>query len=127
MKISGIDHIVLTVADIERTVDFYCRVMGMERTIFGDDRVALAFSNQKINLHAAGYEFEPKANWPTPGSADLCFVTHTPLEQVVSELTALGIEIEEGPVPRDGARGPIMSLYFRDPDLNLIEVSTYLF
>lgn len=127
MKISGIDHIVLTVADIERTVDFYCRVMGMERTIFGDDRVALAFSNQKINLHAAGHEFEPKANWPTPGSADLCFVTHTPLEQVVSELTALGIEIEEGPVPRDGARGPIMSLYFRDPDLNLIEVSTYLF
>jgi catechol 2,3-dioxygenase-like lactoylglutathione lyase family enzyme len=127
MKIAGIDHIVLTVADIERTADFYCRVMGMEKTIFGNDRVALTFSNQKINLHEAGHEFEPKADRPTPGSADLCFVTHTPLEQVMCELTALGIEIEEGPVRRNGARGPIMSVYFRDPDLNLIEVSNYLF
>jgi catechol 2,3-dioxygenase-like lactoylglutathione lyase family enzyme len=126
MKIAGIDHIVLTVADIERTVDFYCGVMGMEKTIFGDDRVALTFSNQKINLHEAGHEFEPKADRPTPGSADLCFVTHTPLEQVISELAALDIEIEEGPVRRNGATGPIMSVYFRDPDLNLIELSNYL-
>jgi catechol 2,3-dioxygenase-like lactoylglutathione lyase family enzyme len=125
MIIAGIDHIVLTVADIERTVDFYCRVMGMEKTIFGDDRVALTFANQKINLHAAGLEFEPKAGRPTPGSADMCFVTHTPLEQVMAELTAQGIEIEEGPVRRNGARGPIMSVYFRDPDLNLIELSNY--
>jgi catechol 2,3-dioxygenase-like lactoylglutathione lyase family enzyme len=125
MKISAIDHIVLTVADIERTADFYCRVMGMEKAIFGDDRVALTFSNQKINLHAAGHEFEPKADRPTPGSADVCFVTHTPLEQVVTELTARGIEIEAGPVRRNGAKGPIMSVYFRDPDLNLIEVSNY--
>jgi catechol 2,3-dioxygenase-like lactoylglutathione lyase family enzyme len=126
MKIAEIDHIVLTVADIDRTVDFYCRALGMEKSSFGADRVALIFSNQKINLHAAGREFEPKANRPTPGSADLCFITHSPLEQVMSELNALGIEIEEGPVRRTGARGPIMSVYFRDPDLNLIEVSNYL-
>lgn len=123
--IGSLDHLVLTVADIERTVAFYCGVLGMERVSFGGGRVALAFGAQKINLHQQGREFEPKAQAPTPGSADLCFVAAQPLAQVMATLAAAGIAIEEGPVARTGAVGPITSIYVRDPDGNLIEISRY--
>jgi catechol 2,3-dioxygenase-like lactoylglutathione lyase family enzyme len=116
---------VLTVADVDATVDFYERVLGMAPVTFGAGRRALAFGRQKINLHQAGAEFEPKAGRPTPGSADLCFVTSTDLDDVERQLREVGVDIEEGPVDRTGALGPIRSVYFRDPDLNLIEVSVY--
>jgi catechol 2,3-dioxygenase-like lactoylglutathione lyase family enzyme len=125
MKITLIDHIVLTVADIERTVEFYCGALGMQKEVFDNGRVALRFGDQKINLHQAGLEFEPKARCPIPGSADLCFITPDGLEQAIAEIRALGIFIEEGPVDRIGARGLMRSLYFRDPDGNLIEVASY--
>ena len=126
MRIDRLDHLVLTVADIEATLDFYSRVLGMEPLQFGEDRTALAFGRSKINLHQAGREFEPKALRPVPGSADLCLITTDPLPQVIAELTAHDVPIEEGPVQRTGATGPILSVYFRDPDQNLIEVSNYL-
>ena len=123
MQIEGLDHLVLTVADVGRTRDFYERVLGMEPVVFGEGRHALAFGTQKINLHEAGREFEPKASVPTPGSADLCFLTNSSVAEVVEHLAANGVEILEGPVRRTGAAGPITSVYFRDPDGNLIEVS----
>ena len=126
MRIEGLDHLVLTVADIDRTRDFYERALGMEPVVFGEGRHALAFGAQKINLHEAGREFEPKAAAPTPGSADLCFLTNVPVAEVVEHLEANGIEIVEGPVRRTGATGPITSVYFRDPDGNLLEVSGLL-
>jgi len=126
MRIERLDHLVLTVADIDRTVDFYERVLGMAQVSFGAGRRALAFGQQKINLHQAGAEFEPKAHRPTAGSADLCFITSDELGEVEQRLRDVGVEIEEGPVDRTGALGPIRSLYFRDPDRNLIEVSTYV-
>ncbi len=126
MKISQLDHLVLTVKDLDSTVAFYRSVLGMEPVRFGQDRLALAFGNQKINLHQAGSEFEPKARIPQPGSADLCFLTDTPLEQVLAHLSGAGVQIEEGPVKRTGAQGPILSLYIRDPDGNLIELSNKL-
>ena len=126
MRIDRLDHLVLTVADIDATVDFYTRVLGMEAVTFGAGRTALAFGRSKINLHRAGHEFEPKAHRPTPGSADLCLIAEGPLEQVTEDLAEHGVPIEEGPVERTGATGPIRSVYFRDPDLNLIEVSIYL-
>ena len=126
MRIDRLDHLVLTVADIDATVDFYTRVLGMEAVTFGAGRTALAFGRSKINLHRAGHEFEPKAHRPTPGSADLCLIAEGPLERVIEDLAAHGVPMEEGPVERTGATGPIRSVYFRDPDLNLIEVSTYL-
>jgi len=126
MQIDSLDHLVLTVADMEATCTFYQRVLGMEVVTFGAGRKALAFGAQKINLHQAGREFEPKAQRPTPGSADLCFLTSVPLAQVETHLTASGVTITEGPVQRTGAQGPILSVYFRDPDLNLIEVSNRL-
>ncbi|WP_027943299.1 VOC family protein [Amycolatopsis taiwanensis] len=125
MRIDRLDHLVLTVADIGVTVDFYTRVLGMEAVTFGAGRTALAFGHSKINLHRAGHEFEPKAHRPTPGSADLCLITTDPLDQVIEELAAHGVPVEEGPVQRTGATGPILSVYFRDPDRNLIEVSSY--
>ena len=125
MLIDRIDHLVLTVADIGRTVDFYARVLGMEPVTFGDGRRALRFGRHKLNLHQAGRELEPKARRPTPGSADLCLVTTTPLDRVVDHLRAQGVPVEEGPVARTGATGPITSVYFRDPDGNLVEISTY--
>lgn len=125
MKIARIDHIVLTVADIAATCDFYTRVLGMEVMTFGQGRKALAFGAQKINLHQAGREFEPKAARPTPGSVDLCLILDGTLEAAQAHLRAEGVAIEEGPVARTGATGPIKSLYFRDPDGNLIEVSVY--
>lgn len=118
-----IDHVVLTVRDIERTISFYERVLGMTAVTFGEGRRALGFGDQKLNLHQAGREFEPKAKAPTPGSVDLCFVTDTPLDDVIARLAELGVAIEHGPVAKTGARGPLRSIYFRDPDGDLIEVA----
>ena len=123
--IDRIDHIVLTVADIARTIDFYTRALGLKAITFGN-RKALTFGRQKINLHLHGHEFEPKAAHPIPGSGDLCFITSDPLEEVRRHLTELSIPIEEGPVERTGAVGRLLSLYLRDPDNNLIEISNYL-
>ncbi len=123
MNIDHLDHLVLTVKNVDVTCDFYKKALGMRITTFGNGRKALVFGSQKINLHEQGMEFEPKAAHPTPGSADLCFITHMPLTDVVTHLRFLNIEIIEGPVMRTGAMGPIISIYFRDPDMNLIEVS----
>jgi catechol 2,3-dioxygenase-like lactoylglutathione lyase family enzyme len=123
MEIDRLDHFVLTVASIEQTYDFYARVLGMEVTTFGAGRRALLFGQQKINLHQAGREFEPKARVPTPGSADFCLLASTPLEDVVRHLQQLDVPIEEGPVERTGSAGPILSVYIRDPDGNLVEIS----
>ncbi|MGF1799971.1 VOC family protein [Vibrio gigantis] len=125
MEISHLDHLVLTVKDIEVTVDFYQRVLGLKPIQFGEGRLALSFGNQKINLHQLGKEFEPKAKRVQAGSADLCFVTNTPIVEVVEHIQAQGVVIEEGPVPRTGAMGKIVSVYIRDPDGNLIEISNY--
>ncbi len=121
-----LDHAVLTVRDVERTCDFYARVLGMEVITFGEGRKALRFGKQKFNLHQAGREFEPKAGAPTPGSADFCLITTTPLARVIDHLEKCGVEILEGPVSKTGATGPIESVYFRDPDKNLVEVSRYI-
>jgi catechol 2,3-dioxygenase-like lactoylglutathione lyase family enzyme len=121
--ISHLDHLVLTVQDISATVAFYTEVLGMKSVSFGQGRVALTFGHQKINLHQKGNEFEPKAHAPTPGSADLCFISLLPMEDIIATLTRHGVTITEGPVHRTGALGPILSVYFRDPDGNLIEVS----
>ena len=126
VRIDRLDHLVLTVADIDATVEFYTRVLGMEAVTFGTGRIALAFGRSKINLHRAGHEFEPKAFRPTPGSADLCLIADGALDQVIKDLAAHDVPVEEGPVERTGATGPILSVYFRDPNQNLIEVSTYL-
>ena len=125
MRIDRLDHLVLTVADVDATIAFYTTVLGMDVITFGGGRKALAFGTSKINLHQAGHEFEPKALRPTPGSADLCLIVDGPLEDVIAELGRAGVPIEEGPVERTGATGPILSVYLRDPDLNLIELSTY--
>ncbi|HCF3047301.1 VOC family protein [Pseudomonas aeruginosa] len=126
MQIDRLDHLVLTVRDIDASIDFYTRVLGMRAVTFGAGRKALAFGAQKINLHQAEGEFEPKAERPTPGAADLCFIVATPLEAVAEQLRQQAVEILEGPVQRTGAGGPILSLYLRDPDLNLIELSNPL-
>lgn len=125
MKIDSLDHLVLTVADIDASIAFYVGVLGMEAVSFGAGRRALAFGAQKINLHPATAPLKPHALAPTPGSADLCLITTTPVAEVLRHLEACGVAVEEGPVPRTGAVGPIMSVYFRDPDGNLIEVSNY--
>ena len=126
MRIEELDHLVLTVTDIDRTRAFYERVLGMETLVFGEGRHALTLGTQKLNLHEAGQEFEPKAAAPTPGSADLCFLTNSSMAEVVEHLEANSVEIIEGPVRRTGATGPIKSVYFRDPDGNLLEVSSRL-
>lgn len=127
-RVRTLDHLVLTVANIPRTVRFYTQVLGMRGEQFaaasGEKRWALNFGRAKINLHQRGREFEPKADSPTPGSADLCFLSDTPLGDWMTHLTTHQVEIEDGPVSRTGATGPITSLYIRDPDGNLIEVST---
>jgi catechol 2,3-dioxygenase-like lactoylglutathione lyase family enzyme len=125
MKIERLDHLVLTVKDIAITVQFYVSVLGMEKEEFGAGRLALKYGNQKINLHQVGKEFEPKAENPTSGSADLCFITEVPLNDAMDHVRSKGVEILEGPVARTGATGPINSFYFRDPDMNLIEISNY--
>ena len=125
MKVDRIDHLVLTVRSIETTCEFYSRVLGMRIVTFGAERKALAFGVQKINLHQSGREFEPKAENPTPGSADICPISANPLSEVIAHLTSCEVPILEGPVIRAGATGPIQSVYFRDPDQNLIEVSSH--
>ncbi len=124
--IERLDHVVLTVKSIEDSLRFYTEVLGMEEMTFGNGRKALTFGNQKINLHEYKHEFEPKADQPTPGSADWCFIPSLAPDSLLKHLTALGITIEEGPVTRTGALGPICSIYIRDPDNNLIELSTYI-
>ena len=126
MNIKQIDHLVLTVKDIPTSVDFYESVLGMKRIEFGEGRIALSFGQQKINLHEQGKEFEPKAGNVASGSADLCFIVDTSISDVLIELQNIGVSIIEGPVKRTGALGNIMSVYFRDPDNNLIEISNYL-
>jgi catechol 2,3-dioxygenase-like lactoylglutathione lyase family enzyme len=123
IKIEHLDHLVLSVRDIATTCAFYARALGMRVVTFGDDRKALAFGRQKINLHQLGREFEPKAHRPTAGCADLCLLAATPLEQVIAHLRSCDIPIIEGPVQRTGAEGPLLSIYVRDPDQNLLEIS----
>ncbi|NHB91652.1 VOC family protein [Photorhabdus cinerea] len=126
MKIEQLDHLVLTVKSIETSSHFYQHILGMSIVTFGEGRTALSFGNQKINLHEYGQEFEPKAQTPLPGSADLCFISLTPMDEIIQHLQVYKVEILEGPVKRTGASGTIMSVYFRDPDQNLIEVSNQL-
>ena len=125
LTIERLDHLVLTVADIDATIAFYTRVLGMTAVTFAGGRRALAFGAHKINLHRAGHEFAPCARRPTPGSADVCLITSVLLAEAMAHVRACGVTIEEGPVQRTGATGPIESFYFRDPDGNLIEVSNY--
>jgi catechol 2,3-dioxygenase-like lactoylglutathione lyase family enzyme len=126
MNVRAIDHVVLTVRDIDLTLSFYERTLGMRPVAFGDGRRALAFGDQKLNLHRAGREFEPRARTPTPGSVDLCLLTDTPIDEVIAHLGRTGVEIELGPVAKTGARSALRSIYFRDPDGNLIEVANEL-
>ncbi len=138
INIKAIDHIVLTVADIDRSCEFYSSVLGMEVSRFGASnaggmdqdtvvqRTALSFGQQKINLHEYGNEFNPHAGQPLPGSADLCFITQTPLSDVMAHLQKLGVPVQIGPVARTGALGPLESVYIRDPDENLLEISNYI-
>ena len=125
MKLDRLDHLVLTVADIAATCRFYERVLGMKTVVFGQGRTALHFGRVKINLHQAGKEFEPKAERPTPGSADLCLISETPLAVVIEHVKTCGVAIELGPVARTGAEGAMTSIYLRDPDRNLIEIANY--
>lgn len=126
ITIDRIDHVVLTVRSIAATCAFYQRVLGMEAVTFAGGRTALAFGRQKFNLHEAGHEFEPKAHAPAPGSADFCLITNVRLADVVAHLEREHVTIIEGPVERTGAIGRLLSVYFRDPDQNLVEVSNYL-
>jgi len=125
MKIDSIDHVVFTVKDINATCQFYSKVLGMDVVTFGEGRKALTFGSQKINLQQLGRESTLIAEKPTAGSADICFVTSVPLSEVITHLNSCGVRLIGGPVKRDGARGSMMSVYFRDPDLNLVEVSNY--
>lgn len=124
--INRLDHIVLTTTDLDACLDFYQRILKMSVITFGEQRFALQFGQQKINIHQYGKEFEPKAHLPVPGSLDLCFISDIPLIEVQQHIEQQGVEIIEGPVQRTGAIGKISSLYIRDPDLNLIEISQYL-
>jgi catechol 2,3-dioxygenase-like lactoylglutathione lyase family enzyme len=125
IEITSLDHLVLTVADMDETARFYQRVLGMHPVTFGPGRRALQFGLSKINLHQAGAEITPHAARPVPGSADLCLLTTAPPAEVMAHLNAQHVPVEDGPVPRTGARGPITSVYIRDPDGNLIEISSY--
>ena len=125
VTITGLDHLVLTVTDLDQTAGFYQRVLGMRPVTFGAGRRALEFGTSKINLHQAGQEITPHAARPTRGSADLCLITTTPPGEVLAHLDAQHVPVEDGPVPRTGARGPITSIYIRDPDGNLIEIASY--
>ncbi len=126
MHVNRLDHFVLTVADLDATIDFYTRLLGMTAVTFGDGRRALSFGSSKINLHEVGKEFEPKADRPTPGSADVCLIVDDPIDDVIAHLDSAAVPIIEGPVERTGATGSIRSVYLRDPDQNLIELSNYL-
>ncbi len=126
INITQLDHLVLTVKSIEITCKFYENILGMDVIEFGDNRKALKFGNQKLNLHEVGKEFEPKANKPTSGAIDLCLISDTSIEIILSHLNHHNICIEEGPTERTGATGIINSIYIRDPDKNLIEISNYI-
>ena len=123
MTLEKLDHLVLPVSNIDAIATFYTTYLGMEKRIFGDNRVALHFGDQKVNLHPAGWDYEPKARVSTPGSADLCFIVSDRVESLQTKLVHLGVEIIEGPVVRTGATGRLRSIYIRDPDGNLIELS----
>jgi len=123
MKVAKLDHFIITVNNPEKTIDFYSRVLGMELQTFSDGRKALIFGDQKINLHEAGKEFEPHAQNPLPGSADLCFITRTPMQQVISHLTTCNVPIIAGPIEKTGVNSPLLSIYIHDPDNNLIEIA----
>lgn len=125
MRVDRLDHLVLTVADIDTTVDFYTRILGMRAVTFGEGRHALRFGRSKINLHQAGREFEPRATHPTPGSADLCLISPDAPVVVAAELREAGVPIVEGPVTKEGALGEMISIYIRDPDDNLVEIAHY--
>lgn len=125
MRVVSLDHLVITVHDMSRTIKFYVDILGMREVTFGDDRKALTYGQQKINLHQFGEEFEPKASTPLPGTADLCFLIDVDLSECIEHLISNDIEILQGPIERTGAIGPINSIYIRDPDANLIEFSTY--
>lgn len=124
--ITHLDHLVLTTVNLEKCLDFYQRVLKMQVIIFGDQRYALQFGEQKINIHQYGQEFEPKAHLPVPGALDLCFITSESLDKVITHIKSEGMTILEGPVNRTGAMGAISSIYLRDPDLNLIEIAQYI-
>jgi catechol 2,3-dioxygenase-like lactoylglutathione lyase family enzyme len=126
IALDALDHLVLTVRDPAATLQFYVGVLGMRDETFGDGRLALHFGDQKLNVHVAGAEPSPNAAHATPGSADLCFVTRTPVEGVLRVLGEHGIEVEQGPVERIGATGPLLSVYVRDPDGNLVELANRL-
>lgn len=123
--IDHIDHIVLTTRDRDGCIRFYTQVLGMKLESFGENRLALSFGSQKINLHEWGREFTPRAHVAAPGTLDLCFIASVSLEDVIARLRAFNVGIIEGPVMKTGARGPIRSVYVRDPDLNLVEISVY--
>jgi len=123
--IDHLDHLVLTTHNAEACTAFYTRVLGMQLSTFGENRQALVYGAQKINVHQYGHEFKPKAHLPVPGSLDLCFICNISLEELIAHLHATQTHIIEGPVTRTGARGPITSVYVRDPDLNLIELARY--
>ncbi|BBG29348.1 VOC family protein [Zymobacter palmae] len=126
MMIDHLDHLVLTTVDEAACLRFYVDVLGMTLERFGEGRKALTFGQQKINVHVKGHEIEPKAHTPVPGALDLCFIASRPLDDVMATLKAKAVAIEQGPVARTGAMGPIRSIYLRDPDLNLIEISEVL-
>lgn len=126
MRVDRLDHLVLTVRDIDETIRFYCGILGMTEQTFGDGRKAVGFGSSKMNLHQAAQEFTPHAEHPTPGSADLCFIVDDDIDQVCATLARHGVSIEEGPVDRTGAIGEMRSVYIRDPDNNLIELSNYV-
>ncbi|WP_272659046.1 VOC family protein [Providencia sp. PROV121] len=124
--INHLDHLVLTTTDQNACIDFYTHVLKMKLITFGEQRYALQFGEQKINIHQYGKEFEPKAHLPVPGSLYLCFISNTPINQIMTFIQQQGVEIIEGPVKRTGAMGEILSIYIRDPDLNLIEIANYI-
>lgn len=124
--IDRLDHFVMTTAQPEETIRFYTEVLGMTAETFGNGRLALKFGKQKINIHVKGREYEPKAHAPGVGTLDFCFISAVPLDQVIARLNQHKVAIIEGPCAKTGAMGPIRSVYFRDPDLNLVEVSEYL-
>ncbi|UCH48794.1 MAG: VOC family protein [Betaproteobacteria bacterium] len=126
MKIDSLDHVVLTCADVEATIGFYTKVLGMEAVSFGEGRRALRFGSSKINLHQQGKEYVLDAQHAIPGSADLCFITSMPIQEVIDHLADCDVAIIHGPVPQTGATAPLRSVYFRDPDQNLIEVANLM-
>jgi len=125
ISLDRIDHIVLTVRDIDKTIVFFCDVLGMTEISFGDKRKALQFGHQKINLHPESNDINPKAKHPATGAMDICFITQSPIDNIIDDLLKLNINIELGPVQRQGAQGNMTSVYIRDPDDNLIEIAHY--